>query len=315
MRTLAIPILGLFLLFGCGGGEQEAPETPTETPTETSTETESLESSLPTVSQELSLPTDPDAEPSGAEDFGDIAGDADLSVSDRSRINSIGGDSDRVDYYRFSLTESKRVQLRLRTIHENETSTDLVLEDADGNVLDSITETQGIVVLEEILEAGTYYVRIEDESQDVSTYVFVYYVSDPEVPILIDIPVLDSDGVREGANGLGDITETDEDISILDRYHLSLIGGDSDRVDYYRFRLMEEREVELRLRTVHENETSTDLILEDADGNVLDSITETQGIVVLEEILEAGTYYVRIEDESQDVSLYLFVYHASVPDP
>ena len=200
----------------------------------------------------------------------------------------------------------------MRTIHENETSTDLILEDADGNVLDSITETQGIVVLEKILEAGTYYVRIEDESQDVSLYLFVYHVSDPEVPILIDIPVLDSDGVREGANGLGDITE-DVEISILDRYRLSLIGGDLDRVDYYRFRLTEERKVELRLRTIHENETSTDLILEDADGNVLDSITETQGIVVLEKILEAGTYYVRIEDESQDLTLYLFVYDVSVP--
>ena len=154
MRTLAIPILGLFLLFGCGGGEQEASDKPTEPVSqesslpsvsqepslpsvsqepslpsvsqepslpsvsqEPSLPSVSQEPSLPPVSQEPSLPTDPDAERSGAEDFGDIAGDADLSVSDRSRTSLIGGDSDRVDYYRFSLTESKRVILRQSTLN------------------------------------------------------------------------------------------------------------------------------------------------------------------------------------------------------
>ena len=71
--------------------------------------------------------------------------------------------------------------------------------------------------------------------------------------------------------------------------------------------------MELSLRTVHENETSTDLILEDADGNVLYSLTETQGVIVFKEVLQAGTYYVRIEEESQDLTLYLFVYDVSVP--
>ncbi len=228
-------------------------------------------------------------------------------VTDKSRTELIGGDSDRVDYYRFSLTEEKEVQLWLRRVHEQEIHTDLILEDASGNVLYSLTETQGVIVFKEVLQAGTYYVRIEEESQDLTLYLFAYDVS---VPDAASVP--DSDGVREGANGLGDITE-DVDISILDRYRLSLIGGDSDRADYYRFSLTEEREVELSLRTVHENETSTDLILEDADGNVLYSLTETQGVIVFKEVLQAGTYYVRIEEESQDLTLYLFVYDVSVP--
>ena len=316
MRTLTILILGLFISFGCGDGEQANLNDPTEISPEV------LEPSLPITSPEPSLPpappqssssSDTDAQRTGANDLGDVTDVADTSIVDRSRTELIGGDSDRVDYYRFSLAEEREVELRLRTVHQQETNTDLILEDVDGVVIDSSTETRGIVVLEELLQAGTYYVRIEDESEEVSLYLFTYDVSVPgDVSVPEDMSVPDSDGVREGANDLGDITDV-ADTSITDRSRTELIGGDSDSVDYYRFSLTEEKEVQLWLRAVHEYETHTDLILEDVDGVVIDSSTETRGIVVLEELLQAGTYYVRIEDESQDLTLYLFVYDVSVP--
>ena len=316
MRTLTILILGLFISFGCGDGEQADLNDLTEISPEVSEPLLPVTSPEPPLSPappQSSSPSDTDAERAGANDLGDITDIADTSIIDRSHTDLIGGDSDRVDYYRFSLAEEREVELRLRTVHQEETSVDLILEDADGNILYSFTETQGVIVLKETLSAGTYYVRIEDESQDVSLYLFTYDVSvlgDVSVPDDMSVP--DSDGVRAGANDLGDITDI-ADTSIIDRSHTDLIGGDSDRVDYYRFSLAEEREVELRLRTVHQEETSVDLILEDADGNILYSFTETQGVIVLKETLSAGTYYVRIEDESQDVSLYLFTYDVSVP--
>ena len=186
MRTLTILILAIFISFGCGDGEQADLNDPTEispevlepslpvTPPEPPSPVTPPEPSSSPAPLQSSSPSDTDAERAGANDLADITDVADTSIIDRSRTDLIGGDSDRVDYYRFSLTEEREVELTLRTVHQEETSTDLILEDADGVVIDSFTETQGVIVLKEILSAGTYYVRIEDESQDVDLYLFTY---------------------------------------------------------------------------------------------------------------------------------------------
>ena len=116
-------------------------------------------------------PTDSDAVREGATDLGDITA---LEGAHFPR-NSLDGEGDRVDYYRFTLTEAKQIGLGLR---QQDVNADLFLEDAEGNVLHSGTEagtaSEGIL---ETLLAGTYYVRVETQEAGQNDYVFRYGVT------------------------------------------------------------------------------------------------------------------------------------------
>ena len=117
----------------------------------------------------------------------------------------------------------------------------------------------------------------------------------------------DGNGTRTGAVNLGDITNNSSSID-----QVEVIGGPSDRVDYYRFSLSRDKRVEMGLRTVHRRETRTDLFLEDDTGGVLHQNTDTAvGALRLRETLPAGTYYVRAEDDSGCLSVYVFWYVVS----
>ena len=112
----------------------------------------------------------------GATNLGDITDNS--SPIGEGRVYYIGGPVDRVDYFRFSLSEEKRVEFVLRTVHRLETRTDLFLEDATGGVLRQETSTAvGPLWLRETLQAGTYYLRADDDSGCRSVYVFGLVVS------------------------------------------------------------------------------------------------------------------------------------------
>ena len=76
--------------------------------------------------------------------------------------------------FRFELTQRKKVGLGLR---EQETNADLVVKDADGNVLRASrkegTANEWITVT---LRPGTYHVRLEAQEDGESTYMFRYGV-------------------------------------------------------------------------------------------------------------------------------------------
>ena len=93
---------------------------------------------------------------------------------------SLDGDGDSIDYFRFTLTEAKKVGLGLR---RQDANADLFLEDADGNVLYSSTETgTANEWLEVTLLAGTYYVRVEAQEAGENNFKLRYGVTaaDPD---------------------------------------------------------------------------------------------------------------------------------------
>ena len=93
----------------------------------------------------------------GATDLGDIT----ALQGPRFPLGTLDGSDDRVDYYRFTLTEAKRVGLGLR---QQDADADLHLEDADGTVLYSSTSSgTANERIAETLLAGTYYVRVESQ--------------------------------------------------------------------------------------------------------------------------------------------------------
>ena len=120
---------------------------------------------------------DTDAERGGAADLGDIAG----LVGPQFPAASLDGSSDSVDYWRFTLSEARRVGLGLR---QQDANADLFLEDAEGNVLYSGTEDgTANEWISQTLLAGTYFVRVEAQEEGANEFKLRYGVgaANPDV--------------------------------------------------------------------------------------------------------------------------------------
>ena len=114
---------------------------------------------------------DTDAERGGAADLGDIAGLAGPQFP----AASLDGSSDSVDYWRFTLSEARRVGVGLR---QQDANADLFLEDAEGNVLYSGTEDgTANEWISQTLLAGTYFVRVEAQEEGANEFKLRYGVS------------------------------------------------------------------------------------------------------------------------------------------
>ena len=115
-----------------------------------------------------------DGERAGAKDLGDIT---DLRGA-RFPNTTLDGDGDTADYFRFTLSEAKAVELGLR---QQDANADLFLEDAQGTVLASSTEsgTANERIVQTLL-AGTYYIRVEAQEAGANQFKLRYGVSDAD---------------------------------------------------------------------------------------------------------------------------------------
>ena len=114
---------------------------------------------------------DTDAERGGAADLGDIA----ELAGPQFPAASLDGSSDSVDYWRFTLSEARRVGVGLR---QQDANADLFLEDAEGNVLYSGTEDgTANEWISQTLLAGTYFVRVEAQEEGANEFKLRYGVS------------------------------------------------------------------------------------------------------------------------------------------
>ena len=132
----------------------------------------------------------------GATDLGDIT----ELVGPRFPLGTVDADGDGVDYYRFTLTEAKKVGLGLR---RQDANADLFLEDADGTVLYSSTNSgTANEAIEETLLAGTYYVRVQSQEAGENAHVVRYGVSAPDA---VDLAALQqqSDTATNAAPAFG----------------------------------------------------------------------------------------------------------------
>ena len=116
-------------------------------------------------------PPDPDATRAGATDLGDVTSQEGVIHRD----GSVNGASDRLDYFRFTLTAARTVELALR---RQDANGDLYLEDGDGTGLSS-SENEGNAKesIAESLGAGTYYVRVQARAVGNNNYRLRYEIS------------------------------------------------------------------------------------------------------------------------------------------
>ena len=141
---------------------------------------------------------------------------ADITLHERSaRDDSVDGDLDVVDYYRFTLSAARQVGLGLRRQHADG---HLYIEDADGAVLQSGERgAEADEWIAETLQAGTYFVRVEAQEAGSNEYRLRYGVTAPEPnsaatgqPALTgtvavgEILTADTSGISD-ANGLSNV--------------------------------------------------------------------------------------------------------------
>ena len=117
--------------------------------------------------------SDPDATRAGAIDLGDIT----TLARARYPTYDINGLDDVVDYFRFTLTEPKQVQIGIRQL---DADANLTLEHEDGTVIQHKSKPgeEHVAMYPTLLE-GAYYVRVEAAEEGVNEYRMAHGVNEP----------------------------------------------------------------------------------------------------------------------------------------
>ena len=240
---------------------------------------------------------DTDAERGGAAALGDITALAGLQFP----AASLDGSSDSVDYWRFTLSEARRVGLGLR---RQDANADLFLEDAEGNVLYSSTE-EGTANewISQTLLAGTYFVRVEAQEEGANEFKLRYGVSaaNPDVVAALEQQQEGTDeapafaqpsyafDLAENADGalfgiaVAPVVATDPD---NDRITYSIEAGDPDGL----FMIDAETGLVVYLGTGEDYESGTrsyELTVRASDGGLHSDVTVTVNVT---DVAEAPSF-------------------------
>ena len=271
---------------------------------------------------------DTDAERGGAADLGDIAGLAGPQFP----AASLDGSSDSVDYWRFTLSEARRVGLGLR---QQDANADLFLEDAEGNVLYSGTEDgTANEWISQTLLAGTYFVRVEAQEEGANEFKLRYGVGAANPAVVAALEQQQQEGtdeapafaegsyafsLAENADGgttpvsLGSVSATDpEDSTII----YSIEAGDSGGL----FAIDSETGA-LSYQGMGEDyesgTTSYDLTVRASDGGLHSDVTVTVNVTDAQEApaFAEGSYAFDLAENADGGAISVALGAVSATDP
>ena len=241
-------------------------------------------------------------EPSGgtretAFNLGDLTG----LRSSRTRSGSVNPEgslaqsSNRNDYYRFTLTESRTMRFELRNLSAN---ANLYLETETGRwIQGSFLTGTAVDAIVRTLAAGTYFVRVSAWDYEDIRYQLRYRVQ------------TSPDGqTRATAFNIGNLTDL-----TATRTRSGTVNSSSNPSDYRRFTLTEARTMRFELRNLSAN---ADLYLESGSGRFLQTTTATgRSVDTIVRTLAAGTYYIRVFARDTGTIRYQLRYRAQTsPD-
>ena len=222
---------------------------------------------------------------------------------------------DAVDYYTFTLTERKKVGLGVR---DQSVELAVTLEDANGVTVATAGPPKNanldqvyIEWLETVLDAGTYYVRVEAQADGATGYYVRFGLKAPPAVV-----VSDPDGTRAGAVALDAAAAAD---AVQYYRGKSLDRGNGDAVDYYKFTLTGRKMAGLGVR---DQSIELNVTLEDANGVTVGTAGPPKNpdldqvhIEWLEQVIAPGTYYVRVEAAEDGRTGYYVRFGLKDPPP
>lgn len=183
------------------------------------------------------------------------------------------GRIDTNDYYRFSLNQTSNFRLALNGLRSD---ADVQLLDSTGSVIQgSYAESSLPESINRTLNAGTYYVRVYPYSGN-TNYNLILFAAAATQP-----------------DGAGNTLDSARNIGTLNssRFFRDFVGS-SDTNDYYRFNVTQNSSFRLVLNGLT---ADADVELLNSSGGLVQSSTEGgSDSELIEQQLNAGTYYVRV---------------------
>jgi len=195
-------------------------------------------------------------------------------------------DSDRFDYYKFRVNDISNLTIDFDVLNERYDA-DLSIVDAFNNVVFNPSEINSTDELgSTLIEPGTYYVRVNENSFGSSTG---YRFSLDAKALPDNRPQIDPGDTTARAFNLGTLGETQT---------LTAAVNDSDRLDYYKFELDGVSNVTIDLDVLNERYDAS-VIIVDAAGNAVFNPPETNSRdEFATTLLEGGVYYALVSEES-----------------
>ncbi len=216
----------------------------------------------------------------------DLAGDTQTQArqielgAEPATYNDFVGKSDRNDFYSFTINpgEGKVVNLGLDGMTSNAS---LELRDGDGRRLQlSNNPGKQAEFISEILEGGTYYVR-------------VFSVGDARTQYTLNVSGVDIPD--RGGNTPGEATPISRIVTLQPRRFNDYVG-DSDPNDYYRFSLTNAADFDLSLSGLSDDADVR--LFRFLSGNIEDEIAFSNNPGITDEAisleLQAGSYYIQV---------------------
>ncbi len=195
--------------------------------------------------------------------------------------------SDNKDYYRFTLTEKKKISLLLTNLDDD---ANVKLLDTSGRIISSSTK-QGAESesISQVLDAGNYFVRVFSTGQKVSTdYKLALSANDlsPSRP-----------------DRAGNSHNTARDLGVLWKpRQVNDFVGRNDKNDFYRFKLTRESEFALSLTGLTAN---ADVRLMNSRGEVIKTSTRNGKTAEnIKRTLAAGSYFINVLPYVQSETAY-----------
>lgn len=217
------------------------------------------------------------ATPDLAGNYFDTARAIALSSTTRLYSESIGGQSDSDDYYRFTLSNRSIFNLNLDGWRGNG---NVELLNSNGNWIDGINVYAGFTTINNVLAAGTYYIRVNSFDSTIANY-------NLRVSATPDLAGNDLNTARAIA------------ISPTSRIYTESINSQFDSADYYRFTLNTSSDFKLFAKDFMVNFGDVQLL--DSNGNLLSWALLDSGYPIdsgysrsMNSFLEAGTYYIKV---------------------
>ena len=222
-------------------------------------------------------------------------GDLTNATSYGTRTGLLDGELNHEDFYRFTLSASRRIRIELRGLSAgadlfllNSSGVRITSSERGGTAMDSIVRT---------LEPGIYYLRVDAAGAGTIDYQLRYRA---------EVARAASGSTRETAWNTGDLTA----VSAY-RTKSGTVNRSGNDDDYRRFTLTRTRQVQLELRNLS---ADANLFLESASGQVLQS-SRRAGTAneTLVRVLGAGTWYIRVDANAPGTIRYQLRYRTERP--
>ncbi|WP_234300981.1 Calx-beta domain-containing protein [Sphaerospermopsis aphanizomenoides] len=211
-------------------------------------------------------------------------------------ITEFVGSADRLDYYKFSLTSTNNITLKLNGVTQNYLAATIYYDSNNNGLIDTDDDiyydywgpSRTSPVINTTLGAGNYYIGIS-QYYDYSNSNYSLQLSATSAPPSI---ASDPGNTLGTAYNLGNLAGTQT---------ITEFVGSADRLDYYKFSLTSTNDISLQLSGVTQNYLYATIYYDSNNNGLIDSGEQVYSNyagptrnVQTTQTLQAGNYYVGI---------------------